>query len=135
MPSFSMNTSRLPLPIKKQNQSTQLPTYRGGVFTSRLERSAKHNNMPPKTRGIIGAGPGEIRIREAAARKKAFERECYDSGDDGAECDYDGDVDEKEMEELLEEMRYLEGGGRKGSKKEGEGGRKKSFAARLLSRG
>lgn len=124
----SQTFTRLPQPTKKMDS---LPTYHGGVFTSKIESTPKRTSMP-KSRGIVGADPGELRIREAAARRKAFDKECYESGDDGSSFEYEN-VDEKEMEELLEEMRYLEGG--KKALKEGDVGRKKSFAARLLSRG
>lgn len=118
--------TRLPQPTKKEDE---LPTYRGGVFTNTIEPSCKRTNMP-KTRGIVGADPGELSIRESNARRKAFDIECYESGDDGSSFDFDN-VDEKEMEELLLEMRYLEGG----KKALEDGGRKKSLTSRLLSRG
>lgn len=120
--------TRLPQPTKKKNE---LPIYHGGIFTNKLEATPKQASML-KTRGIVGADPGELIIRESNARRKAFDRECYELGDDGSSFEFD-DVDEKEMEELLAEMRYLEGGNK--ALKEENGGRKKSIAARLLSRG
>ncbi|KAL8938939.1 MAG: hypothetical protein Q9216_003625 [Gyalolechia sp. 2 TL-2023] len=120
--------TRFPRPTKNKEM---LPTYRGGIFTSKLESTPKRSSMP-KTRGIVGADPGELRIREAAARRKAFDKECYQSGDDGSSFEFEN-VDEKEMEELLEEMMYMEVG--KKALQEGGGGKNKSFAAKLLSRG
>ncbi|KAL8936624.1 MAG: hypothetical protein Q9211_004098 [Gyalolechia sp. 1 TL-2023] len=131
----SILAGRSSKPVTRRPQPTEmkegLPAYQGGVFTSKVESTPKRASMP-KSRGIVGADPGELKIREAARRRKAFDKECYEAGDDGSSFEYEN-VDEKEMEELLEEMRYLEGG--KTALTEGDGGRKKSFAARLLSRG
>lgn len=87
--------------------------------------------MMPRTRGIVGQDPTEIKIREAVARKKAFDRECFAAGSNGDEGDLD-DVDEKEMEELMFEIGQFDGPRKASVEREG---RKKSFAARVLSRG
>ncbi|KAL8895429.1 MAG: hypothetical protein Q9192_003636 [Flavoplaca navasiana] len=65
---------------------------------------------PPKVRGIVGKDPGELSIRAAMARKKAFQLESFENGDYGAEIDIDGadnETDEEEMEKEMEEMRFL----------------------------
>ncbi|KAI4117799.1 MAG: hypothetical protein LQ338_007497, partial [Usnochroma carphineum] len=122
-----MPSRRLPILIKKQNGQIG---YRGGNFTARLERSSPRSNMP-KARGIVGADPNELKLREAAARKKAFDRECFAAGSNGDEGDLE-DVDEQEMEELIDEMMSFERPRKASVEKEG---RKKSFAGRLLSIG
>ncbi|KAL8764383.1 MAG: hypothetical protein Q9184_000088 [Pyrenodesmia sp. 2 TL-2023] len=117
------NFNRLPIPIKKQNGEIG---YRGGIFTAKLERSA------PRPRGVVGADPNELKIREANARKRAFDRECFAAGSSCDEGDLE-DIDEQEMEALIFEMGQFESPRKASVSKEGNG-RKKSFAARLMSR-
>ncbi|KAL8922913.1 MAG: hypothetical protein Q9208_004875 [Pyrenodesmia sp. 3 TL-2023] len=119
-----INFTRLPIPIKKQNG--EIGYRRGGVYTAKVERSA------PRPRGVVGADPNELKIREANARKRAFDKECFAAG---TSCDEDGsgDIDEDEMEGLIFEMAQFESPRKASVGKEGNG-RKKSFAARLMSR-
>lgn len=118
------NFTRLPIPIKKQNGEIG---YRGGIFTAKLERST------PRPRGVVGQDPNELKIREANARKRAFDKECFAAGSSCDEGDLE-DVDEQEMEGLIFEMSLFESPIRKASVSKEGNGRKKSFVARLMSR-
>ncbi|KAL8908819.1 MAG: hypothetical protein Q9207_000545 [Kuettlingeria erythrocarpa] len=115
--------TRLPIPIKKQNGEIG---YRGGIFTTKLERSK------PRPRGVVGQDPTELKIREANARKRAFDKECFAAGSTCEEGDLE-DIDPDEMQGLLFEMAQFESPRKASVSKEGNG-RKKSFAARLMSR-
>ncbi|KAI4285555.1 MAG: hypothetical protein L6R38_000576 [Xanthoria sp. 2 TBL-2021] len=127
---------------KKENRSSSLGTF----LSSRAQSSSKRNSDAPpiKIRGVVGADPGELSIRASMARKKAFQLESFENGDYG---DYEN-TDEGEMEKEMEEMQFLlqyesqdlvevEEAPAMLQPMEGRerGGRQKSFAARLLSRG
>ena len=97
------------LSIQKQpSRSSLLNT----LFSARTKPPTKRTpaTAPPKHRGIVGKDPGELSIRAAMARKKAFQLESFENGDYGAEIDMNGldnETDEEEMEKEMEEMRFL----------------------------
>ncbi|KAL8729459.1 MAG: hypothetical protein Q9166_004707 [cf. Caloplaca sp. 2 TL-2023] len=133
------DSSPTPTPTASIKKNQRRSNLLGSFFPSRSVSPTKIKcNPPTRVRGIVGADPGELSIRESMARKKAFQIESFENGDYGEECDIDeaSEEDEKELEELRFLMALMDGEemlrpleGRK------RAGRKKSFAARLLSRG
>ncbi|KAL8865210.1 MAG: hypothetical protein Q9174_007011 [Haloplaca sp. 1 TL-2023] len=83
------------LPLRFTASAPSLPKL---VSTPQAKRPAS-----AAPRGIPGQDPGELRIRAAAARKRAFELESYSAGTDG---DEEGEIDENEMTELLHQISF-----------------------------
>ncbi|KAL8968396.1 MAG: hypothetical protein Q9183_002478 [Haloplaca sp. 2 TL-2023] len=89
-----------PLPRLPLRFSISAPALPKLTSTAQAKRPA---SAAPRPRGIPGQDPGELRIRAAAARKRAFELESYSAGNDGNE---EGEIDENEMAELLHQIDY-----------------------------
>ncbi|KAL8656852.1 MAG: hypothetical protein Q9226_002501 [Calogaya cf. arnoldii] len=129
---------------KKENQSSLF----GSFFSTRAQPESECNSTAPakKVRGVVGADPGELSLRASMAKKKAFQIESFENGSYGT--DGDDDTDEEEMEKEMQELRFflqyecqdlidtkIEQSLLQPVEGRERGDRKKSFAARLLSRG
>ncbi|KAL8738398.1 MAG: hypothetical protein Q9181_000820 [Wetmoreana brouardii] len=92
----------LPLPRLPFRFSISTPSVSNPIQPIHHHRTT---SAPTTTRprGIPGQDPSELRIREAAARKKAFDIESFRAGSYG---DDEDTADEREMEELLAEMNF-----------------------------